>query len=43
MVTPADVTATVYHAMGIADLEARDREGRPYHLLADGAPILDLF
>ena len=42
-VTPADVTRTVYHAMGITDLEAREREGRPYNLLADGEPILDLF
>jgi hypothetical protein len=42
-VTPADVAKTVYHAMGITDLEARDREGRPYNLLADGEPILDLF
>jgi uncharacterized protein (DUF1501 family) len=42
-VTPADIARTVYHAMGIADLEARDREGRPYSLLAVGAPLLDLF
>ncbi|MEX2558702.1 MAG: DUF1501 domain-containing protein, partial [Pirellulales bacterium] len=42
-VTPADVTKTVYHAMGIHDLEAHDREGRPYSLLAEGNPILDLF
>ncbi|MEX2119065.1 MAG: DUF1501 domain-containing protein [Pirellulales bacterium] len=42
-VTPADVTKTVYHAMGIHDLEAHDREGRPYSLLAEGDPILDLF
>jgi Protein of unknown function (DUF1501) len=42
-VTPADVARTVYHAMGITDLEARDREGRPYTLLAEGEPILDLF
>ena len=42
-VTPADVARTVYHAMGITDLEARDREGRPYNLLAEGEPILDLF
>jgi Protein of unknown function (DUF1501) len=42
-VTPADVTKTVYHGMGIHDLEARDREGRPYNLLAEGEPILDLF
>ncbi|MBW3597565.1 MAG: DUF1501 domain-containing protein [Planctomycetes bacterium] len=42
-VTPADVTKTVYHAMGVHDLEARDREGRPYNLLAEGKPILELF
>jgi hypothetical protein len=42
-VTPADVAGTVYHAMGISDLEARDREGRPYNLLGEGEPILDLF
>jgi hypothetical protein len=42
-VTPADVTRTVYHAMGITDLEARDREGRPYNLIADGEAIVDLF
>lgn len=41
--TPADITKTVYHAMGVHDLEARDREGRPYSLLAEGKPILDLF
>ncbi len=43
VVTPADVTKTVYHAMGIHDLEARDREGRPYSLLEEGRPILGLF
>ncbi|RLS25451.1 MAG: DUF1501 domain-containing protein [Planctomycetota bacterium] len=43
IVTPADVTKTVYHAMGISDLEAHDKEGRPYNLLAEGEPILDLF
>lgn len=42
-VTPADIAKTVYHAMGIHDLEARDREGRPYNLLAEGEPILPLF
>jgi hypothetical protein len=42
-VTPADVTKTVYRAMGIDDLEAVDREGRPYNLLSDGAPIAALF
>ena len=42
-VTPADVTATVYHAMGIRDLTARDRDGRVYNLLDEGSPILPLF
>lgn len=42
-VTPADVTKTVYHAMGIHDLEAFDRQNRPYNLLAEGAPITELF
>jgi hypothetical protein len=42
-VAPADVTKTVYHAMGIHDLEATDREGRPFNLLAEGATIRELF
>jgi len=42
-VTPADVTQTVYHAMGIENLEAVDNQGRPYNLLADGKAIDELF
>jgi hypothetical protein len=42
-VTPADVTKTVYHAMGIDDLEVRDAQNRPYNLLAEGKPIEALF
>ncbi len=42
-VTPADVTHTVYHAMGINDLTARDKVGRQYNLLEDSRPIADLF
>ncbi|MBM4004075.1 MAG: DUF1501 domain-containing protein [Planctomycetes bacterium] len=38
-VTPADVTKTVFHAMGIRDLEAFDSQGRPYNLLAEGNAI----
>lgn len=41
--TPADITKTVYHAMGVHDLEARDPQGRPYNLLAEGKPLLELF
>jgi hypothetical protein len=42
-VTPAHIAKTVYHAMGVEDLEARDKDGRVFNLLADGEPILDLF
>jgi hypothetical protein len=42
-VRPAHIAKTVYHAMGIRDLEARDSLGRPYNLLAEGEPILELF
>jgi len=42
-VTPADVTKTVYRAMGIHDLEAFDKQNRPYNLLAEGAAINSLF
>jgi hypothetical protein len=41
-VTPADVTKTVYQAMGIRNLEAFDNQNRPYDLLADGTPIHEL-
>ncbi|QOV89727.1 DUF1501 domain-containing protein [Humisphaera borealis] len=42
-ISPADVTKTVYHAMGIDDLTAYDMQGRPYNLLDDGRPLLQLF
>lgn len=42
-VTPADVTKTVYHAMGIDDLEVTDRQGRPFQLLEAGQPLHELF
>lgn len=41
--TPADVTKTVYHAMGIHDLQAFDAQNRPYDLLTEGNAITDLF
>ncbi len=41
--SPADITRTVYHAMGVHDLSAVDREGRPFNLLDEGRPLLDLF
>jgi len=42
-VKPAHVTRTVYHAMGIEDLTATDRDGRQFHLLDEGEPLLSLF
>ena len=41
--SPADITRTVYHAMGIHDLAAVDREGRPFQLLDQGRPLVELF
>jgi hypothetical protein len=42
-ITPAHIAKTVYHAMGIDDLSAIDAQGRPYQLLTDGTPLLELF
>jgi len=42
-ITPAHVTKTVYHAMGIDDLTAVDLSGRPYSLLDEGEVLRDLF
>ena len=43
VLSPADVTRTVYHAMGIDDLQATDRGGRPFNLLDEGRPLTELF
>ncbi len=40
---PEDIAHTVFHAMGIDDLTARDAEGRPQHLMSEGRPLLELF
>lgn len=42
-IDPADVVKTVYHAMGITNLEATDPLGRPYNLLEEGKPLVGLF
>lgn len=42
-VTPADITKTVYHAMGVTDLTAFDNQNRPYNLLDTGEPLSQLF
>jgi hypothetical protein len=42
-VTPADIIATIYHCLGIAnDLELHDRLHRPYQLVPWGSPIPEL-
>ena len=43
VVGPEDITKTVYHAMGINDLNATDRGGRPINLLSEGRAITELF
>lgn len=42
-VAPEDVARTVYHALGIHDLAATDREGRPFQLLEEGRALTELF
>jgi uncharacterized protein (DUF1501 family) len=42
-VTPADIAKSVYHAVGIDNLQATDNQGRPYQLLDEGKPIQALF
>jgi hypothetical protein len=42
-VAPEHIARTVFHALGIDDLTANDREGRPFHLLEDGRALTELF
>jgi hypothetical protein len=42
-VAPEHIAHTVFHAMGIGDLTATDREGRPYALLEEGRALTELF
>ena len=37
------IARTVFHAMGIDDLMAKDREGRPFHLMDEGRVLTELF
>jgi uncharacterized protein (DUF1501 family) len=41
-VAPEDIAKTVYHLMGVNDLEAIDREGRPFNLLSEGRVLTEL-
>jgi uncharacterized protein (DUF1501 family) len=40
---PEDIAKTVYHSMGITNLEAVDLQGRPYNLLEEGRALAPLF
>ena len=42
-VAPEHIARTVFHALGIDDLHAVDREGRPFHLMDDGRALTELF
>ncbi|MGE3805724.1 MAG: DUF1501 domain-containing protein [Gemmataceae bacterium] len=43
-VTPEDLAATLYHALGIdPDLRVNDPQGRPVSLVEGGTPLLSLF
>jgi hypothetical protein len=42
-VGPEDITKTIYHAMGMNDLQAVDAGGRPFNLLDEGRPLTELF
>ena len=43
-VSPEDLAATVYHALGIdPELRVNDPDGRPVPLVEDGKPVLELF
>jgi hypothetical protein len=41
-VTPAHIAKTIYHQMGVHELEAKDPDGRVFNLLAEGDPIHEL-
>ena len=42
-ITPAHIAKTVYRAMGVHDLEAKDKDGRIFNLLAEGEALETLF
>ncbi|WP_435005389.1 DUF1501 domain-containing protein [Tundrisphaera lichenicola] len=42
-VGPEEIARTMFHAMGIEDGEALDREGRPFALLPPGRALTELF
>jgi hypothetical protein len=43
LVAPEDVAKTVYYSLGVDNLEAVDREGRPFNLMPEGDVIRGIF
>jgi len=43
IVGPEHIAHTVYHAMGIDNLQATDVTGRPFSILEKGEPLASLF
>lgn len=43
VVGPEHIAHTIYHAMGIDNLEAVSADGRKFHLMEEGEPIVELF
>ena len=43
VIGPEHIAHTVYHAMGIDDLEEKDATGRPFKILERGRPLTELF
>lgn len=42
-VAPEHIAHTIYHAMGIDNLDAVSADGRPFRLLEEGHPLVELF
>ena len=42
-VGPEHIARTIFHSLGIDDLHATDREGRPFQLMEDGRALTELF
>jgi uncharacterized protein (DUF1501 family) len=42
-ISPADITRTVYHSMGLNTNQAPDANNLPSDLFGDGSPLLELF
>jgi uncharacterized protein (DUF1501 family) len=42
-VAPEDVARTVYHAFGITERQAADREGKPFDVMPEGRALTELF